>query len=217
MRHSEQFNSMTPAPLLCPTVPSQIVPCLCPELLRQRSVMRHRERLCIGRCSIKMSANTERCTGCCIESFLFDSRSAYQLAVWLCHCRLSLDTAQRFLPDFWSVVLPVGLCHRSDIKPHTLKWRLCVGISTLGQKFATAGPHSRPTRRRTADLVCCFRLVVGCGCDGTGCTCLCVCVCVCVCVWEGGHVVLGGTCGNKTFSQTLAGNFRERCFLWAVG
>jgi len=99
VRHSEQFHSMTPAHLLCPTVPSQIVPCLCPELLRHRSVMRHRERLCIGRGSVKMSVSTGRCTGCCIKSVPFESRSAYHLAAWLCHCRLSLDTAQRFLPN----------------------------------------------------------------------------------------------------------------------
>jgi hypothetical protein len=100
MRHSEQFHGMTPASVLCPTVSSQIVPCLWLELLRQRSVMRHRERLCIGRCSVKMSVSSGRCRGCCIESFHFESRSAYQLAVWLCYCRPSLDTTQHLLPDF---------------------------------------------------------------------------------------------------------------------
>jgi hypothetical protein len=150
---------MTPAPLLCPTVPSQIVPCLCPELLRQRSVMRHRERLYIGRCSVKMSVSTRRWTDCCIERFPFQSRSAYQLAVWLCHCRLSLDTAQRFLPDF-----PIGRPNSRALSPQWRKathaeWRLCAEISALGKKFTTAGPHSRPARRRTADLVCCLHLV----------------------------------------------------------
>jgi hypothetical protein len=38
MRHSEQFHSITPAPVLCPMVPSQIVPSLSPKLLTAVSI-----------------------------------------------------------------------------------------------------------------------------------------------------------------------------------